>query len=110
MNNEIVGKIVSVAAGLAVTGIAGAETVTLLESFEENIENVYHYAAEGDRRITAFAQSEINDYDQITDGEKALKVSFEAVSGWKQDFSVLLSPESTALHEGVVEELEEASE
>ena len=110
MNNEIVGKIVSVAAGLAVTGIAGAETVTLLESFEENIENVYHYAAEGDRRITAFAQSEINDYDQITDGEKALKVSFEAVSGWKQDFSVLLSPESTAILEGVVEELEESSE
>ena len=110
MNNEIVGKIVSVAAGLAVTGIAGAETVILLESFEENIENVYHYAAEGERRITAFAQSEINDYDQITDGEKALKVSFEAVSGWKQDFSVLLSPESTAILEGVVEELEESSE
>ncbi|MGY8660487.1 MAG: hypothetical protein ACKVKH_17870 [Verrucomicrobiales bacterium] len=103
-------KIISVAAGLATTGIAGAETVTLLESFEKNVENVSHFAAEGDRRITAFAQSESNDYDQITDGEKALKVSFEAVSGWKQDFSVLLSPESTAILEGVVEELEESSE
>ena len=103
-------KIISVAAGLATTGIAGAETVTLLESFEKNVENVSHFSAEGDRRITAFAQSESNDYDQITDGEKALKVSFEALSGWKEDFSVLLSPESTAILEGVVEELEEASE
>ena len=103
-------KIISVAAGLATTGIAGAETVTLLESFEKNVENVSHFAAEGDRRITAFAQSESNDYDQITDGEKALKVSFEALSGWKEDFSVLLSPESTAILEGVVAELEESSE
>jgi hypothetical protein len=74
------------------------------------VENVSHFAAEGDRRITAFAQSESNDYDQITDGEKALKVSFEALSGWKEDFSVLLSPESTAILEGVVAELEESSE
>jgi hypothetical protein len=103
-------KIISVAAGLATTGIAGAETVTLLESFEKNVENVSHFAAEGDRRITAFTQSESNDYDQITDGEKALKVSFEALSGWKEDFSVLLSPESTAILEGVVAELEESSE
>jgi hypothetical protein len=103
-------KIISVAAGLATTGIAGAETVTLLESFEKNVENVSHFSAEGDRRITAFAQSESNDYDQITDGEKALKVSFEALSGWKEDFSVLLSPESTAILEGVVAELEESSE
>ena len=110
MDHAKIREIISVAAGLATTGIAGAETVTLLESFEENVENVSHYAAEGDRRITAFAQSETNDYDQITDGEKALKVSFGALSGWKDDFSVLLSPESTAILEGVVEELEESSE
>ena len=76
MNSVRVGKIVSVAAGLATTGIAGAETVTLLESFEKNVENVSHFAAEGDRRITAFAQSESNDYDQITDGEKSTESEF----------------------------------
>jgi hypothetical protein len=37
-------------------------------------------------------------------------VSFEKLTGWKQDFSVLLSPESTAILEGVVAELEESSE
>jgi hypothetical protein len=84
--------------------------VTLLESFEKNVDNVLHYAAEGDRRITAITQSDTNDYDQITEGNKALKVSFEKLTGWKQDFSVLLSPESTAILEGVVAELEESSE
>jgi hypothetical protein len=103
-------KIAPVLAGLATAEIAGAETVTLLESFEKNVDNVLHYAAEGDRRITAITQSDTNDYDQITEGNKALKVSFEKLTGWKQDFSVLLSPESTAILEGVVAELEESSE
>jgi len=103
-------KIVSVAAALATAGIAEAETVTVLESFEEGVENVSHFAAEGDRRITSFVQSETNDYNQITHGEKALKVSFETLSGWKQDFSVLLTPEATAILEGIVAELEESLE
>ncbi|MFT7301364.1 MAG: hypothetical protein ACI8UZ_000196 [Akkermansiaceae bacterium] len=110
MKNATVSKIISVAAGLATTVLSGAETVTVLESFEENLENVSHYAAEGDRRITAFAQSETNDYNQITEGEKALKVSFGSLTGWHQDFSVLLSPESTAILEGAVKELDESSE
>ena len=103
-------KIAPVLAGLATAEIAGAETVTLLESFEKNVGNVFHYAAEGDRRITAITQSDTNDYDQITEGNKALKVSFENLTGWKQDFSVLLSPESTAILQGIVEELEESPE
>jgi hypothetical protein len=90
-------KIAPVLGRLATAEIAGAETVTLLESFEKNVGNVFHYAAEGDRRITAITQSDTNDYDQITEGNKALKVSFENLTGWKQDFSVLLSPESTAI-------------
>jgi hypothetical protein len=110
MNVSTLRKIAPVLAGLATAEIAGAETVTLLESFEKNVDNVLHYAAEGDRRITAITQSDTNDYDQITEGNKALKVSFENLTGWKQDFSVLLSPESTAILEGVVAELEESSE
>jgi hypothetical protein len=110
MNLSNLRKIAPVLAGLATAEIAGAETVTLLESFEKNVDNVLHYAAEGDRRITAITQSDTNDYDQITEGNKALKVSFEKLTGWKQDFSVLLSPESTAILEGVVAELEESSE
>lgn len=110
MNLSTLRKIAPVLAGLATAEIAGAETVTLLESFEKNVDNVLHYAAEGDRRITAITQSDTNDYDQITEGNKALKVSFENLTGWKQDFSVLLSPESTAILEGVVAELEESSE
>ena len=58
-----------------------AETITLLESFENGVENVSHNLGEADQRISKFAQSDTNDLGQVTDGDKALQVSFESLQG-----------------------------
>lgn len=80
-----------------------AETITLLESFEDNIENVFHSTddpadnADTNRRIGRFEQTESNELEQITDGTKALKISFDSMRGWQRDFQVWLDPDATEL-------------
>ena len=99
-----------ITASLVALPVSDAGTITILESFEDNVENVTHVTDEEQRRITKFDQSGSSDLDQITEGEKALKVSFEKLRGWQRDFRVLLSPEATATLEGVVEQLSETPE
>ncbi|MDP7518094.1 MAG: hypothetical protein QGI17_13370, partial [Arenicellales bacterium] len=61
--------------------LTNAETITLLESFEDTVDVVSHLQpADGNRRIDEFSLSEDNDFGQITDGQKALKVAFSSMS------------------------------
>ena len=98
------------ATGILLQNAIQAETITVLESFEQNVDGADHFLAEGERRITEFSQSDSNDYGQVTDGEKALKISFESLRGWKQDAQVLLTPEATTILNEVVEGLAENPE
>ena len=84
--------------------LTNAETVTLLESFEDTVDVVSHLQpADGNRRIDEFSLSEDNDFGQITDGQKALKVAFSSMSGWQRDFQVQLSLDVTTLLQSVIE-------
>jgi len=84
--------------------LTNAETITLLESFEDTVDVVSHLQpADGNRRIDEFSLSENNDFGQITDGQKALKVAFSSMSGWQRDFQVQLSLDVTTLLQSVIE-------
>ena len=84
--------------------LTNAETITLLESFEDTVDVVSHLQpADGNRRIDEFSLSEDNDFGQITDGQKALKVAFSSMSGWQRDFQVQLSLDVTTLLQSVIE-------
>ena len=84
--------------------LTNAETITLLESFEDTVDVVSHLQpADGNRRINEFSLSEDNDFGQITDGQKALKVAFSSMSGWQRDFQVQLSLDVTTLLQSVIE-------
>jgi len=84
--------------------LTNAETITLLESFEDTVDVVSHLQpADGNRRIDEFSLSEDNDFGQITDGQKALKVAFSSMSGWQRDFQVRLSLDVTTLLQSVIE-------
>ena len=84
--------------------LTNAETITLLESFEDSVDVVSHLQpADGNRRIDEFSLSEDNDFGQITDGQKALKVAFSSMSGWQRDFQVQLSLDVTTLLQSVIE-------
>jgi len=84
--------------------LTNAETITLLESFEDTVDVVSHLqSADGNRRIDEFSLSEDNDFGQITDGQKALKVAFSSMSGWQRDFQVQLSLDVTTLLQSVIE-------
>ena len=84
--------------------LTNAETITLLESFEDTVGVVSHLQpADGNRRIDEFSLSEDNDFGQITDGQKALKVAFSSMSGWQRDFQVQLSLDVTTLLQSVIE-------
>ena len=84
--------------------LTNAETITLLESFEDTVDVVSHLQpADGNRRIDEFSLSEDNDFAQITDGQKALKVAFSSMSGWQRDFQVQLSLDVTTLLQSVIE-------
>ena len=84
--------------------LTNAETITLLESFEDTVNVVSHLQpADGNRRIDEFSLSEDNDFGQITDGQKALKVAFSSMSGWQRDFQVQLSLDVTTLLQSVIE-------
>lgn len=99
------------AAGILLMPISAlSDSITILESFEEGVEGADHYLAEGERRISEFSQSDNNDLGQVTDGDKALKVSFDSLNGWKQDFQLLLSPEASIILDNVVLGLEETPE
>ena len=84
--------------------LTNAETITLLESFEDTVNVVSHLQpADGNRRIDEFSLSEDNDFGQITDGQKALKVAFSSMSSWQRDFQVQLSLDVTTLLQSVIE-------
>ena len=84
--------------------LTNAETITLLESFEDTVDVVSHLQpADGNRRIDEFSLSEDNDFGQITDGQKALKVAFSSMNGWQRDFQVQLSLDMTTLLQSVIE-------
>ena len=84
--------------------LTNAETITLLESFEDTVDVVSHLQpADGNRRIDEFSLSEDNDFGQITDGQKALKVAFSSMNGWQRDFQVQLSLDVTTLLQSVIE-------
>ena len=84
--------------------LTNAETITLLESFEDTVDVVSHLQpADGNRRIDEFSLSEDNDFGQITDGQKALKVAFSSMSGWQRGFQVQLSLDVTTLLQSVIE-------
>ena len=84
--------------------LTNAETITLLESFEDTVDVVSHLQpADGNRRIDELSLSEDNDFGQITDGQKALKVAFSSMSGWQRDFQVQLSLDVTTLLQSVIE-------
>ena len=84
--------------------LTNAETITLLESFEDTVDVVSHLQpADGNRRINEFSLSEDNDFGQITDGQKALKVAFSSMNGWQRDFQVQLSLDVTTLLQSVIE-------
>ena len=84
--------------------LTNAETITLLESFEDTVDVVSHLQpTDGNRRIDEFSLSEDNDFGQITDGQKALKVAFSSMSGWQRDFQVQLSLDVTTLLQSVIE-------
>jgi len=84
--------------------LTNAETITLLESFEDTVDVVSHLQpADGNRRIDEFSLSEDNDFGQITDGQKALKVAFSSMSVWQRDFQVQLSLDVTTLLQSVIE-------
>jgi len=84
--------------------LTNAETITFLESFEDTVDVVSHLQpADGNRRIDEFSLSEDNDFGQITDGQKALKVAFSSMSGWQRDFQVRLSLDVTTLLQSVIE-------
>ena len=84
--------------------LTNAETITLLESFEDTVNVVSHLQpADGNRRIDEFSLSEDNDFGQITDGQKALKVAFSSMSVWQRDFQVQLSLDVTTLLQSVIE-------
>ena len=84
--------------------LTNAETITFLESFEDTVDVVSHLQpADGNRRIDEFSLSEDNDFGQITDGQKALKVAFSSMSGWQRDFQVQLSLDVTTLLQSVIE-------
>ena len=84
--------------------LTNAETITLLESFEDTVNVVSHLQpADGNRRIDEFSLSEDNDFGQITDGQKALKVAFSSMNGWQRDFQVQLSLDMTTLLQSVIE-------
>ncbi len=84
--------------------LTNAETITLLESFEDTVDVVSHLQpADGNRRIDEFSLSEDNDFGQITDGQKALKVAFSSMSSWQRDFQVQLSLDVTTLLQSVIE-------
>ncbi len=75
----------------------------LLESFEEVDNDTVGDVAilwAGDRTEYAVAEStEDNNVSAVTDGDKALEVSFNTLSGWGQDFQVLLNPEASSTFE-----------
>ena len=84
--------------------LTNAETITLLESFEDTVDVVSHLQpADGNRRIDEFSLSEDNALGQITDGQKSLKVSFSSMNGWQRDFQVQLSLDVTTLLQSVIE-------
>ena len=84
--------------------LTNAETITLLESFEDTVDVVSHLQpADGNRRIDEFSLSEDNDFGQITDGQKALKVAFSSMSGWQRDFQVQWRLDVTTLLQSVIE-------
>ena len=84
--------------------LTNAETITLLESFEDTVDVVSHLQpTDGNRRIDEFSLSEDNDFGQITDGQKALKVAFSSMSVWQRDFQVQLSLDVTTLLQSVIE-------
>ena len=84
--------------------LTNAETITLLESFEDTVDVVSHLQpTDGNRRIDEFSLSEDNDFGQITDGQKALKVAFSSMNGWQRDFQVQLSLDMTTLLQSVIE-------
>ena len=75
----------------------------LLESFEEvdndSVSDIAQLWA-GERTEYAVADLTVDsELSSVTDGNKALEVSFNTLSGWGQDFQVLLSPEASATFE-----------
>lgn len=72
----------------------------LLESFEEaDNESILDTAIlwNGDRtEYTVADLTADGTIAGVTDGDKALEVSFNTMSGWVQDFQVLLSPEASS--------------
>lgn len=92
-------KFLALGCAFSVTGSLSAQTVTVLESFEDNIDNVTNIGS----RITEFEQSESNDFDQITDGSKALKIPFQNLQGYARDIRIVLDLEATAALEEVIE-------
>ncbi len=93
--------------GITLPSLVKAEPVPLptilLESFETSTtesleENVRAWA--GDR--TTYGVADLSADDSlvgVTDGNQALEVNFDTLSGWAQDFQILLSPEASALLE-----------
>ncbi len=91
-------------AGCLFTISSHSETITLLESFEDNVDNVFHLQdTDANRRILEFSQSDDNTYEQLTDGSNALKVSFSGMSGWQRDFQVVLDSDATTALQNVID-------
>lgn len=79
--------------------LSSGQTFTVLESFEDMDANsvIDHVVNWNSERSEFFIRESSGDDDVIvTDGDKALEVYFaDALSGWAQDFQVLLSEEAS---------------
>ena len=83
--------------GLAVTELP-AQTVTLLESFEDNIDNVTVVGGgnRGEADIAFSVHTKTGDDDlSVTDGEKALKITISNNLAWNRDADITLSEEAS---------------
>jgi hypothetical protein len=84
--------------GLALTGLQ-AQTVTLLESFEDSVDSVV--ATGGARTDEEFEISQHTkegaDDTRVTDGEKALKLTLIGNYGWGNDATFTFSEEASNL-------------
>ncbi len=86
-------------AGIALTGLQ-AQTETLLESFEDNIDNVTVVGGNnrGDEDIAFSQYTKSGDDDlAVTDGEKALMITITGNLAWNRDADITLSDEASAL-------------
>ncbi|NCF84345.1 MAG: hypothetical protein GWQ08_02280 [Verrucomicrobiaceae bacterium] len=83
--------------GLALS-IAQAQTVTILESFEDGVDSV---VSSGNRADDAFQIAEYTrdgaDDTKVTDGDKALKLTLIGDYGWGNDAELTFSDEASAL-------------